>query len=357
MTKRFKKAILIGRFEPFHNGHLRNYSYAASIAEQVHFLIGSSDEPRTIKNPFTFQEREGMIKNIIGESSKVLGTLEHNYRISPLHDYGYNDNMWIRGVQDAVAHQNFLTRSDDEIVILGHEKDESSWYLRAFPNWQYQPLNGYVDHGTHPIDATKIRELYFEGMFDYMQGAVPVPVFNSLLEFSETPEYKTLVEEYEFIKNYKKAWAAAPYPPTFFCVDAVVIQGGHILLVRRKFAPGKGLWALPGGFLNPKETARTAMLRELKEETRIKVPLPVLQGCITYERLFDKPDRSLRGRTLSQAFLIELNGGDTKLPKIQASDDAAESQWFPINEVLGNMRSMMFDDHYSMVQTMVGHAK
>ena len=191
---------------------------------------------------------------------------------------------------------------------------------------------------------------------DYISGAVPETVFDFLVRFAKSTEYKTLVEEYNFIKGYKQAWAVAPYAPTFFTVDAVVIQGGHILLVKRKFAPGKGLWALPGGFLNQKETARTACIRELKEETKLKVPAPVLNGSITYEQLFDKPDRSLRGRTLTQAFLIELNTGESTLPAVKGSDDAAEARWFKISEVL-NMSESIFEDHHSIIQTMVGRAK
>lgn len=354
MTKRYKLAILIGRFEPAHNGHFRNFAHASQIADRVHILIGSSFQPRTIKNPFTADERRKMILD--GFQLLPNSTCNsYNTKFSFLHDYKYNDNLWIREVQRIVKEDN-PGIADEDIVILGHDKDESSWYLRAFPTWTFEPLSGFVEMGTHPIDASKIRELLFEGHLDYIKGAVPPAVIQFLKEFTKTPEYATLVEEYEFIKEYKEKWKAAPYAPTFFTVDAVVIQGGHILLVKRGFAPGKGLWALPGGFLNQNETAIQAVLRELKEETRLKIPAPVLQGSISYERLFDRPDRSLRGRTLTQAFLIELNGGDTKLPKVKGSDDAKEAKWFPINEALA-MSEQLFEDHHSIIQTMVGHAK
>jgi bifunctional NMN adenylyltransferase/nudix hydrolase len=354
MSKKFEKAILIGRYEPAHHGHLRNFAYASSIAERVQILIGSSYQPRTIKNPFTAEERKLMISNSLFRFPNSM--LDHyNTFYSYIRDFGYNDNLWISNVQQVVKdlHPNI---PDEKIAILGYEKDDSSWYLRAFPKWTFVPLEGYVDIGSHPIDATKIRELYFEGLFDYIKGAVPEKVLEFLEQFSYTQEYKTLVEEYQFIKNYKESWAAAPYAPTFFTVDAVVIQGGHILLVRRKSSPGKGLWALPGGFVNQKETALNACLRELKEETGIKVPPVILQSSITYEKLFDKPDRSLRGRTVTQAYLIELTGGDTKLPKVKGDDDAEEAQWFPINQAL-EMSEVLFEDHYSIIQTMVGRAK
>ena len=349
MSKQYKLAILIGRFQPFHLGHLANFNKAYEVADNVLILVGSSFQPRTIKNPFTYEDREHMIRSTLADSSFS----STRYSISPIGDYSYNDNLWIRNVQEEVSKFNI---NDKDIAILGHEKDESSWYLRAFPGWTFLPLSGFVEHGSKTIDATKIRELYFEGHHGFIKGAVPNIIFNELTKFTFSAEYTTLVEEYEFIKSYKSQWAVAPYAPTFFTVDSVVLQGGHILLVKRKHAPGKDLWAMPGGFLNQNETARVACIRELREETGLKVPEPVLNGSITYEQLFDKPDRSLRGRTLTQAFLIELNGGDTKLPKVRGMDDAADAKWFPINEVLG-MSDRLFEDHHSIITSMVSRAK
>lgn len=354
MTKKYKKAILIGRFEPAHNGHMRNLAYASQIADRLQILIGSSYQPRTIKNPFTATERKDMI---LASLQRLPNSTASSYNVdfSFIRDFDYNDNLWIQQVQRVVRDAN-PDIEDKDIVILGHDKDASSWYLRAFPNWDFVPLNGYVENGSHPIDATKIRELYFEGHLDYIKGAVTPAVFEFMVEFSKTAEYTNLVAEHNFIKDYKSKWLTAPFPPTFMTVDAVVIQGGHILLVKRKFAPGKGLWALPGGFLNQKETTRDACIRELHEETGLKIPKPVLSGSITYEQLFDKPDRSLRGRTLTQAYLFELNGGDTKLAKVKGMDDAEVAKWFPISEAL-NMSEQMFEDHNSIVRTMVGRAK
>lgn len=353
MTKKYKLAILIGRHEPVHNGHLANMKQAAEIADHVLVLVGSAFQPRTIKNPFTFEERSSMIEYSFAE----IGVDRSRFTIAGLNDYVYNDNKWIQEVQ-CIVYDNAPSmgvQDSSEIAVLGHEKDSSSWYLRAFPLWNFIPLSGFVEHGSKPIDATKIRELMFEGHLDFVSGAVPKPVFTALKNFTASVKFKELVDEYNFIKSYKKSWESAPYAPTFFTVDAVVIQGGHILLVKRKFAPGKGLWALPGGFLNQTETARSACIRELREETGLKVPEPVINGSITYEKLFDKPDRSLRGRTLTQAFLIELNGGDSKLPKVKGSDDAEEARWFTISEVL-SMSDKMFEDHHSIVQTMLGRA-
>jgi bifunctional NMN adenylyltransferase/nudix hydrolase len=63
---------------------------------------------------------------------------------------------------------------------------------------------------------------------------------------SRPARFAQLKAEAEFIAGYRKAWSA-PYPVTFVTVDAVVVHSGHLLLVRRRSEPGRGLWALPGG--------------------------------------------------------------------------------------------------------------
>jgi bifunctional NMN adenylyltransferase/nudix hydrolase len=135
----------------------------------------------------------------------------------------------------------------------------------------------------------------------------------------------------------------------FITVDAVVVQSGHILLIERKAQPGKGLMALPGGFLDANETLKSAVIRELREETRIKVPAPVLAGSITKTQVFDDPYRSARGRTVTHAYLIELKGD--KLPKVKGGDDAAHAFWVPFAEV---KPEMMFEDHFHIIQALVG---
>jgi bifunctional NMN adenylyltransferase/nudix hydrolase len=355
MSKKYKVAVIIGRFEPFHNGHKANIDQALLIADHVQILVGSSFQPRTIKNPFTFDERKEAIQNTIGPPQKVPGSLYPSYSVSALEDFKYSNNRWIQQVQAIISTQ-YPGIEDSDICILGFDKDDSSWYNHAFPSWKFIPLDGFVKFGSTPIDATKVRELMYEGHLDFIQGAVPASVFKSLQAFTETEHYCTLVDEYRHIKAYKASWAVAPFPPTFVCTDAVVVQGGHVLLIRRGHAPGKGLWALPGGFLNQKETTEDACVRELREETKIKVPEIVLRKSITTRDLFDAPDRSLRGRTLTMAFLIELDGGDGSLPRVKGSDDADKAKWVKLAEIEG-MGELMFEDHKHIIQTLVSRAR
>ena len=355
MTKRYKVAVLIGRFEPFHNGHHANVKQAFEIADHVQILIGSSYQPRTPKNPFKFSERREMISAVLGRTQKVTGSLKPNYSIDPIRDFKYSDNSWIAQVQKTVAKEHPGV-DDKDICILGYDKDESSWYNHAFPEWTFIPLEGFVEFGSKPIDATKIRELYFENHLDFLIGALPQAIFEYLVDFQKTEAYQDMVEEYNFYKGYHKAWESAPFVPVFQTTDAVVIQGGHILLIQRGFSPGKGLWALPGGFINPKERLIDCVIRELLEETKIKVPEIVLRKGITYHETFDHPDRDLRGRTITAAYLIELDGGNGELPRVKGSDDAKKAKWFKLSEI-EEMEEFIYGDHKHIINTMVARAR
>ena len=165
------------------------------------------------------------------------------------------------------------------------------------------------------------------------------------------PEYEQVIREREFVETYKKQYASLPYPPIFSTADAVVIQSGHVLMIRRRAEPGKGLWALPGGYVNANtdKSVEDAAIRELREETGIKVPAPVLRGSIVRSKVFDAIDRSARGRIITHAFYIQLPDGE--LPKVKGSDDADKARWVPIAEVKSEE---CFEDHYEILQHFLG---
>lgn len=354
MYKEYDIIINLGRLEPCHVGHIKNTNTSLDLASVVIVLLGSANQPTSPKNPFTISDRTRFL-TAIPEFNRAI--IEERMYIRQINDYLYNDSEWISEVQEivkevaAISYPNSKV-SDLKIAILGHEKDGSSYYLRLFPTWKFIEVGPYCEEGGNVIDATRIRQLFFEGHLDYMKGVLHPTTYDLLLEFKNTEQYETLRSEYEFYKKYKKQWSFAPYPVQFMTTDAVVIKGGHLLLVRRKALPGKGLWALPGGFVNVNETCKQAAIRELMEETLIKVPKVVLENSITYEKLFDHPNRSLRGRTITMAYLIELNGGDVKLPRVKGADDAEHAKWFSFAEVL-EMSSVMFDDHYSIIKHMI----
>lgn len=124
-------------------------------------------------------------------------------------------------------------------------------------------------------------------------------------------------------------------------------------MVRRRAEPGKGLWALPGGFVNQNETLQKACLRELREETKLRIPEPVLLGSLKGKEIFDHPDRSARGRTITHAFYFHFQSGE--LPAIKGSDDADKARWIPISDAL-SMGSRMFEDHLNIIEFFLGQS-
>jgi bifunctional NMN adenylyltransferase/nudix hydrolase len=341
---RHDHAVFIGRFEPFHNGHLAIFRRALAAARHVVALVGSAEAPRTAKNPWSYTEREVMIRAALGEDAARVTLL-------PIRDHLYNENAWIGEVQAQVARAVGGQGIGKTIALFGHSKDASSAYLAAFPQWEL------VEAPPVPmLSATELRRQLFsgdEGAARLIEANVPAPVYAIMRAFRSTEAYAQVLDEFEHIELYRAAWANAPYAPTFVTADAVVVHSGHVLLVRRKAQPGRGLWALPGGFVNQQESLSDAAIRELREETRLKLPVPVLLGGLKGREVFDHPDRSLRGRTITHAFHFEFPTG--ALPSVRGGDDAARARWVPIAEAR-EMRSLLFEDHYFILEHFLGAA-
>jgi bifunctional NMN adenylyltransferase/nudix hydrolase len=345
-NKPYDLVVFIGRFQIVHNAHKAIIERAASLANyKVLVIVGSADKPRTFKNPFTTSERRLMIQSAAQDVDVPVVT---DY----VYDHTYNDTAWAAQVQKVVNYHAATPWTDKgmRIAIIGHKKDESSFYLDMFPQWDF------IDQDLiEPLDATQIRDLYFNPKMNmnYIRGVVPEATIDFLEEFSKArkDEYEQIIREKEFIANYKKQYEHLPYAPIFVTTDAVVVQSGHVLMIKRRSEPGKGLWAFPGGFVNAK-TDRSlvdAMIRELREETGLKIPEKVIKGSITKQKTFDAIDRSARGRTITTAFLVQLEGAE--LPKVKGMDDASKAFWVPISDV---KRDKCFEDHWEILADMVG---
>ncbi len=338
MTKKYDVIVFIGRFQPLHNAHVEIIRKASELANKVIVVVGSANQPRTFKNPFSYEERESLIQ-------ETLMTLETELFVESNYDTIYNDDAWAVRVQNIVAKH---TTEDSKVAIIGHKKDETSFYLDMFPQWELVEVDLIEE-----LSASQIRQLYFKEDFNpnFIRSVVPQNVLEYLNKFAKTEEYKQILREIEFVQKYKSQYASFPYPPTFVTVDAVVVQSGHILMIRRRAEPGRGLLALPGGFLDAygDRTLEDAMLRELREETGLKVPAPVLRGNIVETKVFDAIERSTRGRTITHAFLIKLPNGE--LPRIKAGSDASSAKWIPISQV---DRSECYEDHYEIINYFTG---
>jgi len=339
--KKYETIVLIGRFEPVHNAHVSLMQRASELASQVIIIIGSDKQPRTYKNPFTSAERELQIRSVIHKyiPEDVVTRIERNI------DTIYNDQAWASRVQAIVAKH---TATQTKIAIIGHTKDETSYYLKMFPQWSQEECPLF-----QALSATDVRDLYFRRNhnMEFLRNVVPESTFRQLQMFQISPAFEQIIREREFIVEHDKQYSGLKFKPIFVTVDAVVVQSGHVLMIKRRAEPGKGLWAMPGGYLNADtdKSIEDAMLRELVEETGIKVPEKVLRGNIRWTKVFDAIGRSPRGRIITHASKIVLPDGP--LPKVKGSDDAEKAKWVPICELKSEE---CFEDHHEIIANMLG---
>jgi bifunctional NMN adenylyltransferase/nudix hydrolase len=338
--KKYDYAVLIGRFQPFHSGHQALFDHAFKISKHVIIVAGSHRVPRSIRNPWNSGEREVLIRAALSECPSEAFSIVH------IHDSAYNFNDWLVRVQ----HEVHRIAGEASVVIVGHYKDDTSYYLNYFPGWSLDALPEQAGG----ISSTKIRDACFEGRFEEVKCHCASGVYDAILHWTKEDTYKTLCEEYSFIREYKKKWENAPYPPTFVTADAVVFALGHVLLVKRKLNPGKGRLALPGGFVNQNESIENACIRELGEETALDVGHNLLRGSIKMNHVFDHPLRDPRGRLITHAFMFELNV--KTLPSILAGDDAADVFWYPLHKI-EDSGELFFNDHAHIIRFFMNRMK
>ena len=408
--KQYKLAVIIGRMQFLHNGHIHLFREAARKADQLLVLVGSADKAPSPSNPFSYADRETVIR---GALSDLFPGCEGLIGVKPLAD-DYREEQWQLNVMNAVAAyceeqlpETGLKIGDEDIVLVGHEKDDSSYYLKSFPHWAF-----YNASNERNLNATDFRKELFDltpqkdytflpRLFDLLQsldkkagtelseiiqdyisnsyGLIqhfqmdgkfaramrlmpdmthlklnsPTSMHAFLEEYIQSERYREMREESQRYRDDKFAWSMSPYPVTFVTTDAVVTHKSSILMIRRKFNPGKGLWALPGGFLGEKQWIRDSIIRELREETRIAVANDDLLRIMQPIQVFDNPGRSLRGRTITHAARFNLDHlGLEKRPKVRADDDAEAVRWFSFSEIL-KADAELFEDHAEIIKRLV----
>lgn len=348
----YDETIFLGRMAPFHRGHYEVVREALERSERLIIVLGSAKLARSARNPMSVTQREHLIRLSL--------TKEENLRVivTSVRDFPYNEPRWIAAVQQAVydVTEAINGSSYSTRALIGYAKDHTSYYLKMFPQWD--SVGAHHNAETMSINATDIRNFIYE---DNVDNAKNLLVNDKALEYvkflARADIFKNMKEEDDFNKMYKQQWAAAPYPVTLQTVDSVVTCAGHILLIRRKSAPGRGLLAMPGGYIDVKETMVESMIRELYEETKIKVPKSVIQGSIVSNRRFDAVDRSARGRVITEAFRVdlkvEMKDGKAQLPKVKGSDDALKAMWVPLSHI-DDMQDQFFEDHFFIIEEMLG---
>ena len=149
------------------------------------------------------------------------------------------------------------------------------------------------------------------------------------------------------------------YPRPAVTADCIVITREaepKVLLIQRGDQPFKGGWAFPGGFMNMDETTEQCAIRELEEETGLRLSNVHQIGA------YSKVDRDPRGRTITVAYLaiidepIAVTGQDDAAKAaylaiidepiaVTGKDDAANAEWWSLSD----LPHLAFD-HYDIMQ-------
>lgn len=173
----FDYLVFIGRFQPFHLAHKAVIDEAFRHSSNVILLLGSAQPERTLKNVFTAEEREQMMR------AAYPAELQQHIHFAGLIDV-FNDVKWTQMAKDAVA--QIVSDPAKKVGLIGHFKDQSSYYLRLFPEWPLVELDNF-----YQMSATPIRERYLLGQLPTLDE-VPATTLAFLTAFQQTIHYSQL---------------------------------------------------------------------------------------------------------------------------------------------------------------------
>jgi bifunctional NMN adenylyltransferase/nudix hydrolase len=344
-------ATVVGRFMLAHEAHRELVQTAIKAlkdalqegrakAVRLVIVLGSAYHARTPKNPFTWVERKNMLLAALAPADRDLVSFV------PVRDY-HDDDRWARVVHRKVAE---LVGATAHIQVFGHYKDASSAYLNdCFHQWEVIPVPKLGD-----LDATTLRAMLFAGDDDdvtlsALEGHVPQGIRQYLKVWMQQPCYASLKEEFAVLREEKVKYGYGP----FVAGDGIYRTKTHVLLIERKFHPGRGLLAIPGGFLEVarRETPRQCAEREGVEETHLGVLKSTLASAYRASEVFAHPDRSVRGNVISHAFFYDFDS-DT-CPEVTPDDDAGKAIWVPIAD-LRSLEDRFYDDHFLVLDFFLG---
>ena len=163
-----KRALFIGRFQPFHNAHLIDIKKVLKEADEVIIAIGSSKEKNTMENPFSYNERKKMIESVL-KKHKI-----RNCRIYPVPDL-YNDKKWVGYIKNNLPRYDFVysgnlwtlkcfKKFDSEVRKIKLIKGISSTIIRKMivteKNWQKLVPEEIITYIGKIDGAKRIKKIY-----------------------------------------------------------------------------------------------------------------------------------------------------------------------------------------------------
>lgn len=166
--------VVIGRFQVFHVAHYGLLRLALAHGYRVIVVLGSASTSRTLSNPLLSTERKQCMRACL--------TDEENARtvFVAVEDY-HDDTRWSAEVRRQITHE---AAEPTDYILVGHDKDDSSYYLRLFPEWRFVAAPSAGD-----ISATQLREALFaaespQAGIRAIEHMVPAPAARWLLDWA-----------------------------------------------------------------------------------------------------------------------------------------------------------------------------
>ena len=166
--KLYKLGLVIGRFQPLHNGHVAMIRHALELCEKVVVYVGSAQESCTKLNPFSYCGREEML-------AKTFDTeyLTKRLLVRPLPDIGVGNNSEWGGYIIKKFKSEFHCEPD--LYVSGCELDRVSWFSgNIAPKMDELRLNRSIIHAS----GTICRELLLKDDKDAFFQHVPIQLFD-----------------------------------------------------------------------------------------------------------------------------------------------------------------------------------
>lgn len=142
-----KIGILVGRFQIFHKGHEKVINMGLKTCNTLIIFIGSIQESRTKRNPFTYYERAKAIRKVYPNGERII--------IAPLPDMTNENDISFEWGKYVLKHTIELIGRKPDVIIYGNEESRHGWFA---PEDIKDILEIKVPRPVNAISATQIRE-------------------------------------------------------------------------------------------------------------------------------------------------------------------------------------------------------
>jgi ADP-ribose pyrophosphatase len=327
----FAELTVVSSFQPLNAVEKAAVDLALGRADHVTVVVGSANASRSAHlHPLLAHERVRILEDAWAGEIEA-GRLS----VETMDDHLYVDILWDNDLRKRVMARGLR----GGIVAVGPVQAG---------HWRKVLGASRVIDTPVPSRTPETRKALAEWFIDGVplpEALFPPATIRFMSEFADSEEHAALGEEAQFCAGYREPYEQLPWPPKFLTSDCLVEHDGRVLLVKRAKAPGKGLWAIPGGFLEEGERLLEAARRELMEEAGVDAGKLGSGAYLAAKEEFDLPQRDGRGRLVTMGYMFRLL---SDRPEAVAADDAEGVWWASLDGEIDP--EQVFADHLGIIE-------